>query len=255
MTIWRLALNSWQESLRSRFHVLSVVFIVVMLSVSLLFGLLAVDQELRVLVDFGLGFIELIGVAGGVYAAATTILRELETKTIYLILTRPVSRTQYLLGRFCGLQLCVLAALAFMACFHLMLLLAKGWSWQPFYLKALAGIYLKILITTALALFLALFSSSVLTALVITAILWALGHFLPEIRHLIEEGAPRAAILPLKILSYLLPDLQLFNLRDRLTMTSLAGPEAPFWVWLAYCAGYASAWLSLSRLLMRRKEF
>lgn len=255
MTIWRLAANSWQECLRSRFHVLSLIFAIVLISVSLLFGLLAVDQELRVLVDFGLGFIELIGVAGGVFAAATTILHEMETKTIYLILTRPVSRTQYLLGRFCGILLSVLAAVLLMASFHLIILFAKGWSWQGFYFRTLAGIYLKILITSALALFVALFSSSVLTALVITAILWTLGHFLPEIRHLIEEGAPHAAILPLKSLSYILPDLQLFNLRDRLTMTSLAGPEAPFWVWILYSAGYASTWLWLSRRLICRKEF
>jgi ABC-type transport system involved in multi-copper enzyme maturation permease subunit len=255
MTIWMLALNSWQENLRSRFQFLSIIFAVVLMSISLLFGLLAVDQELRVLLDFGLGLIELIGLAGAVYAAATSVLREIETKTIYLILTRPVSRTQYLLGRFAGLMLSVLAAVLLMAACHLLMLFAKGWHWEPFYLKALGGIYLKVLVTAALALFLALSSSSVLTALVIAAILWTLGHFLPEIRHLIKEGAPAPAILPLTFLSYVLPDLQLFNLRDRLTMTSLAGPEAPLWAWALYAAVYASAWLGLSRLLLRRKEF
>lgn len=250
-----IALNSWQENLRGRFHILSLVFAVVLMLLSLLFGMLAVDQELRVLLDFGLGFIELIGLTGGVYSAATSLLREIETKTIYLILTRPVSRTQYLMGRFAGIMLSVLAAVLLMAAFHLIILFAKGWHWQAFYAKALLGIYLKILLTSALALFLALFSSSVLTAMVITAVLWILGHFLPEIRHLVKQSVPPAAASFAALLTCLPPDLQFFNLKDRLTTTSLAGPEAPLWAWGFYAVAYTCAWLGLSRLLLRRKEF
>ena len=110
-----LALNSWRENLRSRFFLLMMIFSVVFLYISMLFGLLAVDQELRVLLDFGLAFIEIMGLAGAVYGAASGILHEIETKTIYLILSRPVSRGQYLLGRFTGLMLSALAAISLMA--------------------------------------------------------------------------------------------------------------------------------------------
>ncbi len=243
-----LAANSWRENLRTRFFLLSALFAGVMLYVSLLFGLLAVDQELRVLLDFGLAFIELVGLAGALYGATTMVLRELETKTIYLVLTRPVTRGQYLAGRFAGLMLSTAVSLALMCALHLAILFWKGWLWQGTYALAMLGAYLKILITASLAFFLALFSSSVLTAGVFAAVLWTLGHFLPEIRHLIREGAPPAAMLPLTLLSKVVPDLQLFNLRDRLG-------TAPVALWLAYAAAYSLVWLGLSRLLMRRKEF
>lgn len=250
-----LALNSWQENLKSRFYLLSVAFGVVFLYISLLLGLLAVDQELRVLLDFGLGFIELLGLAGALYGATTVILREMETKTIYLILTRPVGRGQYLLGRFAGLMISVLVSMFLMSCVHLSILFWKGWAWSPAYLAAFLGAYLKVLVTAALATFLALFSSSVLTALGLAAILWTLGHFLPEIRYMIAWGPPRPAILPLTALSYVLPDLQLYNYRDRLAATSIAPKEFPLVAWLVYAAAYTAVWLALSRLLLRKKEF
>lgn len=254
-TIWLLALNQWQENVRSRFHVLSLVFSVVLVLLSLIFGVLAVDQEQRVILDFGLSFIELLALAGALYGAASVILREMETKTIYLVLTRPVSRGRYLLGRYLGLLLSAGAAIGVMSAVHLAALFIKGWSFEPSYLTALAGVFLKVAVTAALGVFLALFSSSVLTALIISGILWALGHFMTEIRYLIEHGAPRYLTPVLMLLAYIPPDLNLFNTRDRLSATSLSAPEAPVWFWLIYAAAYSGTWLLAARHLLRRKEF
>ncbi len=243
-----LALTGWRENLRSRFFLLSVAFAGVFLYMSLLLGVLAVEQEVRVLYDFGLGFIELMGLAGALYGAVTIILHEMETKTIYLILTRPVSRGEYLLGRFLGLMLSVLASMVLMAVFHLAILAAKGWRWTDPYALAFLGAYLKVFVTSALATFLAVFSSSALTAGVLAAVGWTLGHFLPEIRFLVQRASVLAAA-PLAALSWIVPDLQLYNLRDR------AALEAPLWWWFAYAALYSAVWLVLGRSLFRRKEF
>lgn len=255
-TIGILAWNSWQENLRNKFFLLALVFAGIILYLSLLLGLLASDQEVRVLLDFGLSFIELMGLAGAVYGAATTILREMETKTVYLVLTRPVSRWEYLLGRFAGLMLSVLAAMALMALVHLAILFYKGWSWTPSYAAAFLGAYLKVLVTASLAEFLALFSTSVLSGLTMTLILWSLGHFVGEIRFLIAHQARHSAlIMPLNLLSYVMPNLSLFNLRDRLDVTSLSAVETPLGVWFGYAFVYCGAWLSAAFLRLRRREF
>jgi hypothetical protein len=96
---------------------------------------------------------------------------------------------------------------------------------------------------------LALFSSSILTALVIASILWTLGHFLPEIRFMIRWNSQGAVGVPLTALSYIVPDLQLLNLRDLWARpASLLKP-------LAYAASYAAVWLALAAAQLRRKEF
>jgi len=250
-----LALTGWQENLRRRFYLLSLAFAGVFLYLSLILGVLAVEQETRVLFDFGLGFIELMGLAGALYGATTIVLREMENKTIYLVLARPVGRGEYLLGRFLGLMLSVLASMALMSAFHLVILRAKGWHGPEPYLAAFLSAYLKVLVTAALTTFLAIFSSSVLTAGVISCVAWTLGHFLSEIRFLISHGASRAAVAPLFALSYIVPDLQLFNLRDRVAAIPGAASEAGWAWWLGYAALYSAAWLALAWGLLRRKEF
>ncbi len=255
--VFILAANSWKESLRTKFFLLSLLFGGVVLYLSLLLGLLATDEEVRVLQDFGLAFIELMGLAGAVFSASTTILREMETKTIYMILTRPVARWQYLVGRFAGLMLSTAAAMALMASMHVAILLAKGWSWSGLYVAALAGAYLKVLITAALAMFMAIFSTSVLSGLTITGILWSLGHFIPEIRYMVTHKSRHAVFMGtgMSLLTRLLPDLQLFNLRDRLQPLAGAGLDIPVAAWLGYAVVYAGAWLAASVWLFNRKEF
>lgn len=256
ITIATLAVNSLSDNLRNRFFALSFIFSGIILYLSLILGLLAADQELRVLLDFGLGFIEIMGVFGAVYGAATTLLREIETKTIYLILTRPVSRGEYLLGRFFGLMLSILVSMLIMACVHLAILFFKGWAWQGFYLYALVGIYLKVLITAALCIFLALFTTSVLSALTMTSILWTLGHFLPEIRYLIGHKARHEAAAPfLMIFTHVVPNLQLLNFRDRLEPIRTAAPEFSLAGCFLYALAYAAVWLALSYQLLKKKEF
>lgn len=253
-TVAILALNSWQENARGRFFQLALAFGAVVLYVSLLLGVLAADQETRALLDFGLAFIELMALAGALYASSTVFLREMETKTIYLILTRPVGRLEFLLGRFAGILLSVAASMAAMAAIHLSVLLLKGWHWSWAYPAALLCSFLKVAVTAALAVFLALFSSSVLTGLSITLIFWALGHFLPEIRFMSAWGSGFHAAGLLSALSYLIPDLSLLNFRDRLAAAA-AGPEASWLLRLGYAAGYSAVWLGLGGLLLRRKEF
>lgn len=253
--ILTVAGNAWQENQRGRFFHLAMIFGGMMIYLSFLLGLMASDQELRVLLDSGIAFIELIALAGAVYGAATGLIKEMETKTVYLILTRPVSRSEYLLGRFLGQMMAVLASMLIMSSIHLLLLFMKGWVWQALYLKAFLGIFLKVFITTALASFAALFSTSVLSGLTMTSILWTLGHVLPEIRFLIAHRARHETAAPLLALSYLIPNLQLFNFRDRIDRVAIAPPEAFLGTWLLYSALYAGAWLILACYLLRKKEF
>ncbi|MEK7745959.1 MAG: ABC transporter permease subunit, partial [Elusimicrobiota bacterium] len=158
-----LSAHSFREQLRGRFFSMILLFGGLILYMSLLLGALAADQEPRVLLDFGLSFIELMATGAACYAAATGLLRELEMKTIYLVLTRPVSRSSYLLGRFFGLLAAAACAAALMSLLHLSLLFLKGWHWENAYLLALAGIGLKLMVAVSLAGFLALISTSALS--------------------------------------------------------------------------------------------
>ncbi len=248
-----LARHTLREQGVSRPYHLIVVFGGVLIYASLLFGAMAVDQASRVLLDFGLALIELFTLAAAVHGAATTILREIDQKTLYLILTRPVSKDAYLAGRYLGLLLSSGAAMLVMALLHLALLRAKGAAFVPAYPVLLFGSFLKVALMAALATLLALFSTSVLTALNLTFVLWVLGHFMSEARFLIGRLSGPAAWLS-RAAILLVPNLQLLNFKDRWEAPGALTFGGTAWA-AGYAAVYASACLGLAMLLFRRKEF
>ena len=211
---------------------------------------MAVDEEARVLSDLGLGLMELMTLAYALFHAAMAIPREMETKTIYLIFSRPVSRPAYLSGKAAGLYLLSAFMLAVMAVIHLSMLSLRGFPPGAAYAAIMACIWLKMVIITSLALFISLFSTSPVSTMVIAGIIWTLGHFTPEARFLIEKSAGISAVF-LKSAAWLIPDLQLYNLRDA---PSAAVPGGA-WFRVFYAALWALSAYGASVLLFRKKEF
>lgn len=252
--IWILAKNAWVEQFRNRFYHLILIFGGVLVYASLLLGVLAVEQELRVLEDLGFALMELLLLGSVLFTASTSILKEMETKTIYLVLTRPVSRGQYLVGRYLGLMLSVSCAALLMGAVHLSLLLLRGWEFHFSYGLLLAFSLAKVFMMGALTILLSLFSTSVTSAVLITMILWILGHFMAEIKFLMHKSSGWMYWL-LAFLNVIIPDLGLLNLKERwLPVQSYFGPSEVF-LPLGYGLLYCCVCLVLAEQLFRRKEF
>ncbi len=249
LLIRAVAFNSFVESVRNRFFTLFSVFAFTAVYASVLAGVMAVDQEARVLADFGLALIELTALAYSLFGASSTLLREAETKTIYLVFSRPVPRWAYLAGKLCGALLTVGLMLVVMAVMHLSLLAFRGFGLPAFYAWALAGTFLKLAVIISFAFFVSLFSTSAVSTLVISSIMWTLGHFASEAAFLAERAAGLQGAA-LKIFLFLIPNLQLFNARDAAGAATSLGLAVLF---------PAAAWVAASCLgalwLLSRKEF
>jgi ABC-type transport system involved in multi-copper enzyme maturation permease subunit len=106
-----IARYTFLQQFRNRLYLVVVLFGLLMVAASLLFGALAGDQEVRVILDLGLVTAEIFALATAVFGAVTLVVEEMESKTIYLILDSPVPKPVYVLGRFLGLLLAVGASL------------------------------------------------------------------------------------------------------------------------------------------------
>lgn len=243
-----VAYNSFYESVRSRFFTLFAVFAFTAVYASVLAGVMAVDQEARLLADFGLALIELTALAYALFDASSSLLREAETKTIYLVFSRPVPRWAYLGGKLAGALLTAALMLVVMALIHLSVLKFRGFGVPAAYGWALTGSFLKLAVIVSFAFFVSLFSTSAVSTLVISGVMWTLGHFASEARFLAERAAGLKGAL-LGAFLWLVPNLQLFNARDGAAALPL-GPEALL---------SAAAWTLSSYLgalwLLSRKEF
>ena len=147
--ILAIARYTFLQQFRNRLYLVVVLFGLFMVAASLLFGALAGDQEVRVILDLGLVTAELFGLATAMFGAVTLVVEEMESKTIYLILTRPLPRPFYVLGRFLGLLLAVGASMALMELLHFSLLFTKGWEPDPALFAALPRMGLKVMLITA----------------------------------------------------------------------------------------------------------
>ncbi|HNW45223.1 MAG TPA: hypothetical protein PKI19_12010 [Elusimicrobiales bacterium] len=240
---WAVAANSFAESVRHRFFTLFTVFAFTAIYASVLAGVMAVDEEARVLADLGLALMELTTLAYVLFQASSSLLKEAETKTIYLVFSRPVPRGVYLAGKMGGVMLTAAFMLGVMGLMHVALLAFRGFPVPAGYGWALAGSFMKLAVITAFAFFVSLFSTSAVSTLVISGIMWTLGHFVSETRFMAEQASGFKAAL-LKGTLLLIPNLQLFNARDVMGAACSITPAAVFagaaWILAAY---FASLWL------------
>lgn len=252
------------EQIRNRLYLIILFFGGIILLSSLLVGSLAPSYKVRVIFDLGLVALELFGLATAVFGAVSLVIQEIESKTIYLILTRPISRSAYILGRFLGLVVAVAFTMGLMSVLHIFIMLSdyywfkeftQGWSFWAIYPTLILMSLAKMFVTAAIALFFSLFATSPVSALIFTSCFWIAGHFGPELSFMISKsfskGLPQTFVHGVGMI---LPNFQYFNFRDMYAIPRFPGYEFMGWA-LLYGLGYAGFFITLSSILFKRKEF
>ena len=243
-------------SVRTRIFLVLILFGALLLSSALLMSVLGQEQQLRMLTDLGLASIEVLALFTAVFLMVNLILEQMESRTIYLVLTRSIGRMEYLLGSYAGTLLAVLSCVAVMTALHLAALFFKGWSFQKEGLIYLASIFMsfeKIFLISAVALFFSLFSSSAVVALIFTFFFWVLGHFAMEMKFLLArtQGGTRALF---EAIYFIIPHFQYLNARDLWIAVSDRLPQFVLQGTL-YTLLYSALFLGLALLVFRKKEF
>ncbi|MFH1238956.1 MAG: ABC transporter permease [bacterium] len=252
--LWAVSIYTIRENIRSKIFYVIMLFALVVIASSFLFSKISGEMEARVIVDVGLGMIELFAFLMSIFGAVRLILLEMENKTIYLLLSRPIRRYVYILGRYLGMLVIVLVNILIMFGGLMALLVARGYPFQLIYIGAVGLIFAKIVIITAVGLLLSLVSTSAVTSITTSFFIWILGHFSQEIKFLTEKSTDIAGKTLGKMVYYLIPHFEYFNLKDYLELTGPVYGMGIFWV-IAYCAVYSGIMLCLSMLLFEGREF
>ncbi len=255
--ILSLARYTFLSSVRNRIFLVLILFGAILLSASVLLSILGQEQEIRILTDLGLASIEVLALFTAIFLMVNLVLEQIDQRTIYLVLTRAISRLEYLLGSYLGTLAAIFACVAIMTAFHAGILLMKGWKIQQdglLYFVSVFTSFEKIILISALGLFFSLFSTSAVAALVFTFFFWILGHFAIELKFLAGRIESRALKGFFKFIYTLIPHFQYLNARDlwisyreHFTQLTVEGT--------LYTALYSAAALCLAYLAFRKKEF
>lgn len=179
-----IASNTFREAVRDRVLYNLIAFALLMVGASLLVGQISLGIERNVVINLGLTAVSLFGLVIAVFIGIGLVSKEIEKKTLYTILSRPVRRWEFILGKFGGLVATLVVNTFFMAIgiFAALLYLAHRFQRADAYLLvALYFIVLQFAMITALALLFSSFSSPLLSAVFAFA-LFIIGTFAQDLR-------------------------------------------------------------------------
>jgi ABC-type transport system involved in multi-copper enzyme maturation permease subunit len=208
-----VALNTFREAVRDRVLYNLVFFALAMIAASILVGQVSIGIEEMVIVTLGLSAISVIGLLIAVFIGVGLVSKEMDKRTLYALLAKPVRRWEFLFGKFGGLVLTLAVNTAAMAVglFLALSLIKQGSAHvQGSVLVAVYFILLKLALVVALALLFSCFTTPLLSILY-TAGLYIAGLFVTEMRNFQSETMSRALKMLLRWLSYLLPNFENFD--------------------------------------------
>ncbi len=257
-----IAGNTYRENIRDRVLYNLILFALIMILSSLALGKLTLGNEDKVITDLGLSSISVFGMLIAIFIGIGLVYKELEKRTVYALLAKPVHRYEWILGKYAGLLFTLLVNVAIMTVGLALAMMYTGHIGAGGYLRLLPAVYLIFLslaLITALALLFSTFSTPALSAL-FTFFLWVIGHFGKDLLSFgeITESAPVRWLC--RALYYVIPNLANFKILDSRSILQNAGyfqPIDPVSILLAtiYCIVYCGILISLATLIFMRRDF
>ncbi|HXW62928.1 MAG TPA: ABC transporter permease [Candidatus Acidoferrales bacterium] len=208
-----VALNTFREAVRDRVLYNLVFFALLMMGAAILVGQISIGIDRLVIINLGLSAISLIGLVMAIFIGVGLVSKEIEKRTLYSLLARPIRRWEFLLGKYAGLVLTLVVNTGFMTIGLAAALFYVGRPLVPTDLLILVAVYfilLELALVTALALFFSCFSSPMLSTL-FTVGIYITGCFAGDIRAFGELTRNPAMKILTRVISYLVPNFHNFN--------------------------------------------
>jgi ABC-type transport system involved in multi-copper enzyme maturation permease subunit len=182
--IFHIASNTFREAVRDRVLYNLIAFALLLTGAAVLVGQISIDIEHLVVVNLGLTAVSLFGLVIAIFIGIGLVSKEIDKRTLYTVLSRPVRRWEFIAGKFFGLSGTLVVNTFFMAIGVFAALLYVSHPLQgadAWIVVALYFIVLQFILITALALFFSSFSSPLLAA-VFTFSLYVIGTFAEDLR-------------------------------------------------------------------------
>ena len=261
------------EAIRHRVLNVLLVFALLVMGSAYFLSQLSFDQQIQFIKDFSFGAMTLVGVIMAIVAVAQLVPNEIENRTLFTILAKPIRRTEFLIGKFFGISLVLVVMLGIMASvFGIVLgLREKTFERQittamqettsletkadaqetlekvraevrdPYLIMALVLIYGRWLLVAAIALLISTFATSTFFTVVTTTLIYILGHLQGTAREIWLQSSIQIGWLPktiLMLVSLFIPDFQSLTSLDAIVVGT-----APSWGHLFFVLGYIGVYL------------
>jgi ABC-type transport system involved in multi-copper enzyme maturation permease subunit len=247
-----IAVNTFREAIRDRILYLFVGFAVVMVMSSKLFGMLTVGDETKIVKDIGLASMQFFSMLIAVMMSMILISREVDNRTVFNILAKPVRRWQFILGKYLGLVMIVAANLLLISIVLVVMVWIVAGEFDVMLLFASTMIMLEMLVLAAFATLFAVLTKPILGSLMTLAV-YVVGHLSADLWLLTRQLPGELTRAMIAIVYYLLPNLERFDFSTEIVHGLPVPTGAIIWA-VVYAFAFIAVVLYLATLRFRGKD-
>jgi len=261
-----IAVNVFRESVRDKVLYNLVLFAILLIGASYLLGQLTAGQDVKIIKDLGLAATSIFGLFIAVFIGIGLVSKEVERRSIYALLAKPIQRHQLVVGKYCGLVLTLVVNVSIMAAALYLVLAYMAWgvpadirrTWDapavdPALMKAVVLILVELMLVTAIALFFSTFSTPILSA-ALTFGFYIVGHFSADLRNFQQVVDSKAAAALARAVYWVLPNLAQFDIKSDI----VHGRPIPLG-YLTLTTGYGAVYIAMlllvSVVIFSRRDF
>jgi len=248
-----IAANTFKETIRDRILGVIVVFALIMIAGGLWLGSISLGQQGRMMKDFGLTAVTVFGLIVAVFVAASLLHKEVEKRTVFVLFSKPVSRSSFIAGKFlglCGTMAIVLAGMGLFL-FGVVLVVDGSPSWMI--VLAVLMIYVQLLAVMAVTIFFSTITSAILAS-VLGICVFVAGQLSENVLSLSRLGKNTLTQALSWVVYIVVPNLSAVDVK-----AGVVGEQTLAWgqlaLWTGYLLAYVVVVLAFGVLVFRRKEF
>ncbi|MGB9721519.1 MAG: ABC transporter permease [bacterium] len=245
--------NTFKEALRQRIMLLLIIFSIILIVISLFLEPFALGESPKLLRDFGMAVASLFGILVVIIIGSTLIHKDIEKRTIYTVIAKPVRRSEIIIGKFLGLFFLIAILEGTMAMIHQFVIFIYEGKFDIPILLNLPFSLIEIMVLLGILLLFSSFSSATLTS-IMGVIFYIVGHASPDLKLFANTVKTPALKYIAYGFYYILPNLENFNLRLELVhKLPIYADQALFSVCYGFI--YTVFLLYLAVLVFEQREF
>jgi ABC-type transport system involved in multi-copper enzyme maturation permease subunit len=247
---------TFRELIRSRLLFIWLVSAIVLCGLSFMISLLSYGSILEIFMDLGLTAMEIAGTLVLLLSLVETYTTEMDHKAIYLHLAKPVTRGEYLLGRILGFYGVIALVVIGMGAVVVGLVVGAGGGQVPgLFYASTVFILLEMFVLTVLGLTFQVIATSMVGLFLYAFLTIFLGHAVGQILWLLNQDIAGWVKTLLKVIFYILPNMEAFNLKDRLYDTTLVLGSSQWMDVLFYTFSYSFVVFLIGWANLEKREF
>jgi len=259
-----IGLNAYRESIRRKTLIAFLLFAMLLIGSSTFLTVLSPGEEVKMVKDVCLSSISFFGMLIAVFAAGALLPAEMENRTIYTVLSKPMKRLTYLIGKYIGAQLTIILNIALMSVLFLVILFLQSRRYTsetavPFSTtalitgKAMLLVYFELLVLSALAFTISTLSTSATLPVIGGIFVYIVGHSVDYLKNLSEHAESDVMAGIIRQFYLILPNFSNFYLRNQLVHNDPYVPQG-IWKLFLYAVLYSGFGILLAYLLFRKKD-